>query len=74
MANGRITGNKEEVVTRLCMICTEVQHYKYQYDVPADCFCEKAEVPVDQFQFDLDVLKFIEDAVHAKLLVDKLTK
>ena len=69
-----ITGNKEEVIGRLCMLCTEVQHFVYKYDVPAACFCEKSEVDPDEYQFDTRILKYIEDAVHAKLLIDKMVK
>ena len=69
-----ITSTKDEVVQRLCMICTEIQHYKHKYETPADCFCSKSEVVDDQYRFDMDIVQYIEDAVHAKLLVDKMTK
>lgn len=66
------TGNRDEVIARLCMICAEIQHYKYKYDVPADCFCHKSEVDKEHYQFELDVVDYIEEAVRAKLVTDKL--
>jgi hypothetical protein len=54
--------SKELVLERLCVMSTEVMEKVYRYQIPADCFCGKQDF--GDFQFDDEILEFIEKAVE----------
>jgi hypothetical protein len=56
---------KQEILERLCDLCTRVMAREFGYLEPADCFC-KHEPDLD-FRFSPKVLQFIEEAVEAHL-------
>lgn len=55
--------NKNDVIRRLCAMCTQVNDEVFGYSVAADCFCDVTQDGGD-FQFDPVVLDFIGQAVH----------
>jgi hypothetical protein len=55
---------RQEVITRLCELVSLVNAEVFQFRVASDCFCEEGNV---NFQFEEEVIRFIEDAVKEKL-------
>ena len=55
---------KEQVITRLCELCTLVGEKVYNHQKAHDCFCSSSK---RDWQFDEDILKFIEEAVRGKI-------
>lgn len=60
---------KVEVQGRLCALARDVMDKKFGFRKAADCFCgaNGADSNPMHFQFDPEVLKFIEDAVRKAL-------
>jgi hypothetical protein len=56
---------KQEVLERLCDLCSEVMAREFDYLEPADCFCQPN--PEHDFQFSPRILQFIEEAVGSRL-------
>lgn len=62
--------NKEDVTKRLCKLSTIVGERAFGNLKAHDCFCVDAvnnENFLDRFQFEDDVLRFIEVAVNERL-------
>jgi hypothetical protein len=59
---------QQEVLERLCALCTEVMAREFGYEVAADCFCNSKHNP--GFQFSPQIIRFIEEAVTARLPQD----
>lgn len=57
--------NKEDVISRLCKLSTLVMEKQFKYQNPADCFCTTSNN--SSFEFDEEVLEFIEQSVKDKL-------
>ncbi len=58
--------NREEVISRMCKLASKVNTEKFKWSLPSDCFCEESTGSFS-FQFDEEVLEFIEQAVKDKL-------
>jgi hypothetical protein len=56
---------KQEVLERLCSLCTEVMAREFSYALAADCICNPDHDPY--FQFSPRILQFIEEAVGSRL-------
>ncbi len=56
---------KQEVLERLCALCTLVADQKYDHKIPADCFCGIRSESF--FDFHPEILAFIENAITEKL-------
>jgi len=60
--------NRQEVLSKLCELCTTVSHNAFDYQHASDCFCDPNRYDrKSSFQFDETVLTFIQDAVHEKI-------
>lgn len=60
---------KQEVISRFCDLSRLVIQVKYDYSIPADCFCGQNggfEI-MGGFQYSEKVILFIEQAVKEKL-------
>jgi hypothetical protein len=57
--------SKEDVLTRLCKLCATVQHERFDYSLPADCFCGHDRSV--RYLFDAAIIEFIEATVAEKL-------
>jgi hypothetical protein len=51
--------SREEVISRMCKLLTQVNEHEFDFHVPSDCICKDTHNPVN-FQFDEDVVKFVE--------------
>lgn len=58
---------KDEVISRLCSVLTSVNNRKYNWTIPTDCFCDAKGTDYSNFQFDEEVLKYVEDCVYRSL-------
>ncbi len=60
-----------EVINRLCALSAHVMDKRFGCSHAADCFCADARPRrsdrIDEYQFDQEVLEFIEMAVAEKL-------
>ena len=61
--------DKDEVVTRLCGLASLVATRKFGNTIPADCVCEQSSSK-GNFQFDCEVLHFMENAIMFHLGFD----
>ena len=59
--------NKAEVIERFCQLSEKVMKDIYNYEYPADCFCQVNNVPDEQFIFSENVMKFIQKAVYLSI-------
>ena len=59
--------SEEQVIERLCGLATLVGGKKFNHELPHDCFCQCNEVHGCGFQFDEQIIKFIEAAVLKEL-------
>lgn len=58
--------NKQEIIVRLCALCTKVGEEAFHNTVEHDCFCaEKASMKFERVH--PEVIAFIENAVSEKL-------
>ena len=57
---------KEEVIEKLCEVCSMVGNDHFKNRVAHDCFCG-ARIKEGDFQFDEEVLLFIYEAVIEKI-------
>lgn len=64
--------DKSEVIQRFCKLASKVGEVKFKHKIPHDCFCKEKCYNQNYFQFDEEVLEFIEDAVNDKLEESKL--
>lgn len=54
---------KQEVIERFCQLSRKVNKEIFKFHRAADCFCN--HVPqLSNFQFEEEVIKFIEDSVQ----------
>lgn len=60
----KINMSKQDVLRRICDLVTRVQYSKFKKK-KCDCICEYSDVK--KFQFDPEIIKFIEEAVEEKL-------
>jgi len=58
---------KPEVLERLCALTSQVRDEMYANQQPADCFCGDNPGHPNHFQFNEDILSFIETAVMQKI-------
>jgi hypothetical protein len=69
---------KKEVKRRLCVLATKVMNEKFRANIPADCFCGMS-IPSsfgfgeEDYQFDEQIILFIENAVNQALSVKETT-
>jgi hypothetical protein len=61
---------REEVIQRLCILCSEVGHVAYKDDQAHDCFCNEVVTDPGNFRFDEVVMDFIEGATR-RAIFDK---
>jgi len=59
--------NKDQVIKRLCALSSNVGSRKFKSSIPHDCFCEDGKNSCFSFQFDEQIIEFIEQAVNEKL-------
>jgi hypothetical protein len=62
-----MSSTKEGIIERLCLLVSKVGEERFDYTLPHDCFCHKADPQWEDFQCDDEVLDFIEKAVEDKL-------
>lgn len=58
---------KQQVLSRLCMLCFEVSEKVYEMQSAADCFCGSNSLQDNPYQFDAKILHFIEKAVRKEI-------
>ena len=56
---------RKEIIKKFCALSTKVMREKFNYKVPADCFCDRHSKT--DFYFDKAIVDFIELAVQEKL-------
>lgn len=57
---------KDQVIERFCNLATTVNSKKFNFTRAADCFCHQSDEQAN-FQFEEEVICFIEDAVEKEL-------
>jgi hypothetical protein len=64
---------KQEVLSKLCALCTEVGDKVFNHHSATDCFCGKIDTAVtpEHFHFEQPVLDFILKAVKEKIELDE---
>lgn len=55
---------KNEVIAKLCELCTKVGNEHFKHEISYDCFCDEN---MTSFQFDEKIIEFIETAVEEKI-------
>lgn len=58
---------KQEVISRLCALASEVGREVFDNMCASDCFCIESKTFENDFLFDDIVLEWIEEAVRAKI-------
>lgn len=58
---------KDEVIQRLCRLCTNTNNKVFKFKFATDCICGENQLKLGGFQFDTEVLNFIEAAVEEKI-------
>jgi len=60
--------NHHQIIERLCNLVSEVGSVRYHDELPHDCFCgiNPRGIKFD-FQFDEEIIAFIESAVRERL-------
>lgn len=61
---------RQEVIERLCALVEEVNERKFGWQIASDCFCGRVDAtnaPWWDYQFEEQMLEFIETAVHKAL-------
>ena len=59
--------DREEVRKRFCVLSGEVARRQFDWGRASDCFCDPSREPIGSFQYEAEVLRFIEEAVDEKL-------
>jgi len=61
---------KKEIIARFCKLSTKVNNDFFKFEFAADCFCgdNNISTKMNDFRFDEEIIKFIEDAVDKKLM------
>lgn len=55
--------SKQEVITRLCQLVTEVGEEMFKNSIGHDCFCGMNPMPDEHFRVDSEVIEWIEEAI-----------
>ena len=66
-----MTLTKQQIIERFCKLATKVGEHEFKHTIPHDCFCGDDKTPkmfTGGFQFDEEVLEFIENCVEEFLL------
>lgn len=58
--------NRQEVLEKLCEICTRVNEKHFDWDYKSDCFC--GDNKYSPGEFDEEIIDFISEAVDEKIL------
>lgn len=61
---------RKEVLIKLCEITTSVMERQYRGLYTADCFCNE-DIDNPNFQFEPEILDFIQQAIAEKIIRDK---
>jgi len=61
---------RNEVIEKLCEICSRVNEKHFEWDYKSDCFC--VENKCSPGEFDEQIIEFISDAVDEKIKRDIL--
>jgi len=59
--------SKQQVIEELCTLATRVGSEEFGHTLPHDCFCGENSFIDGDFQFDSEVLEFIEKCVEERL-------
>ena len=62
---------KEQLLEKLCLLCSTVGAMRFGHELPHDCFCEQSTSSPEEFQFEECVVDYIIEAVEEKLLEDE---
>ncbi len=57
--------DKNQILARLCKLASDVNKEVFKHNKASDCFC--GEKPTNNFQFEDDILLFIERAVQKEI-------
>lgn len=60
---------RNEIIKAYCELSTKIMKEKFNYKIPADCFCENYDQ--DNFQFDQSIVDFVIAAVDEKIKREK---
>jgi hypothetical protein len=55
--------SKQEVITRLCELVTNVGGEVFNHRLGHDCFCGINTLPDEHFRVDSEVIEWIEEAI-----------
>ena len=58
--------DKKEVIARFCALASKVGEERFSHQYAHDCFCSEQD-RFDWFQFEFEIMKFIEEAVEKHL-------
>lgn len=58
---------KQEVIEKLCELCTIVGREKFESHYAHDCFCGRNPYKIGGFQFSQEVIDFVKEAIREKL-------
>lgn len=59
---------KEEIVRRFCSLASQVGgSFEFKHNLPHDCFCCESDYTEGNFQFDEEIIEYIEKIVMASL-------
>ena len=58
---------KQNVISRLCALASEVGEEMFHHECAHDCFCGQNNMQEESFRFSDAVLSWIEDVVRAKI-------
>lgn len=58
--------DRAEVTQRFCNLSAEVAAREFSWERASDCFCDPTREPIGSFQYDAEVIRFIEEAVEEK--------
>lgn len=58
---------REEVIEAFCALSEQVMSKKFRGQRAADCFCGNNATSLPNFQYEPEVMQYIEDAVYVAL-------
>lgn len=62
---------KEQLLEKLCLLCSTVGAMRFDHKHPHDCFCEQSTSCPEEFLFEEGIVDYIIEAVEEKLLEDE---
>lgn len=63
---------KQQVIERFCKLAALVGSGNFNHQIPHDCFCVQGDGKFcDMFQFDENIISYIEKSVEEKMYNDE---